>query len=356
MKCAILGFGTIGAGVYELARRAGFEVARILDLRPVPEGLASTMEEILADPSVELVAETMGGLHPAYEFCLAALEQGKHLVTANKYLVSEYGEQLAAAARERGVSFRFSAACGGGIPFLPALQEAARCDRILCAGGILNGTTNYILDRMQRFGEGYGQALEKAQALGYAERDPSADVDGLDAMRKGMLLSAVAFGVMPADMPVAGIRNLTGADVAWFKEHSRVCRLLVRSDGRAAWVEPTLVSPSAPEASIRENVNLAWFEGESVGRFAMTGQGAGRYPTAGNVVRDMLNLHGGVMLPEGVSRRPADCAGAAHRYYVRLPGEETGRLTDEVVSVSAMHAKMKEHPGAFFAGWSEENT
>ena len=353
MNCAILGYGTIGQGVYELARKAGFPVTRILDLRPVPEGLASDIDGIVNDPEVELVVETMGGLHPAYEFCLSALEHGKHLVTANKYLVSEFGLELSRAAKEHGVSFRFNAACGGGIPFLSTLAEAARCDRILSAGGILNGTTNFILDRMQRFQESYETALSRAQELGYAERDPSADVDGLDAMRKGMLLSAVAFGALPGEALTAGIRNITPKDVEWFRKFSRVCRLTVYADGKALLVEPTLVLPGTPEAETLSNMNLAWFRGEKIGKFTLTGQGAGRYPTAGNVVRDMLSVSQGTLMPEQVTRRKADCSGLIHRYYVRLPGREYGSLT-KPMPASELHAQMKEYPGAFFAGWCVE--
>lgn len=361
MKLAILGYGTIGAGVYDLAKQAGLEPTRVLDLRSVPEGTQTSLQEILTDPEIEAVVETMGGLHPAFEYALAALEAGKHLVTANKLLVSEYGDRLAQAAKEHRVSFRFSAACGGGIPFLPALQDAARFDRIVRAGGILNGTTNFMLDRMERFAESYEDALSRAQALGYAERDPSADVDGLDTMRKCKLISALAFGVLPEGIPTAGIRSLRASDVSWYRGRKRVCRLTACCDGRAAWVEPTLLPESALEASIRENVNLAWYEGEATGRFAFSGQGAGRYPTAGNVLRDLMHLDEGSMLGE-VRREQADCGALTRRYYVRMDGEcpfpaqrvgENAWLT-EAVAVSAMHQTMKEIPGAFFAAWLEE--
>lgn len=361
MKLAILGYGTIGAGVYELAKRAWLEVTRVLDLREVPEGTKTTMQEILADPEIELVVETMGGLHPAFEYALSALEAGKHLVTANKFLVSEYGDRLAQAAREHHVSFRFSAACGGGIPFLPTLQDAARFDRIARAGGILNGTTNFMLDRMERFSESYKAALSRAQELGYAERDPSADVDGLDTMRKCMLISALAFGVLPEAVPTFGIRNLRASDVAWYRGRKRVCRLTALCDGKAACVEPTLLPETALEASIRENVNLAWYEGEATGRFAFSGQGAGRFPTAGNVLRDILHIEEGSMLGE-VRREKADCAALSRRYYVRMDGAcpfpankvgENAYLT-EPVPVDQMHETMKGIPGAFFAAWAEE--
>ena len=361
MKLAILGYGTIGAGVYELALRSGFPVRHVLDLRPVPEGTAATIDEILHDPQTNLVVETMGGLHPAFEYALAALEAGKHLVTANKFLVSEYGDRLAQAAREHGVSFRFNAACGGGIPFLSTLQDAARVDRIECCGGILNGTTNFMLDRMERFSETYGDALARAQQLGYAERDPSADVDGLDTMRKCMLSSAIAFGVLPSNLPTAGIRALRAGDVALYRARGRVCRLTAFCDGKAAYVEPTLFPEGAQEASIRENVNLAWYRGEKTGRFAFAGQGAGRYPTAGNVMRDVLHISDGGMLGE-VRRETADCSGAAHRYFVRLdgpcpfPAEKLGEQTwlTGAVPVGRMHETMHKYPGAFFAGWAEE--
>lgn len=361
MKLAVLGYGTIGAGVCELAEGAGLCVKRVLDLRAVPAGKESTMEEILADPEIELVVETMGGLHPAYEYARSALEAGKHLVTANKFLVSEYAEALAEAARENGVSFRFSAACGGGIPFLPQLQAAARFDRILGAGGILNGTTNFMIDRMERFSESYEDALARAQALGYAERDPSADVDGLDTMRKCILISALAYGVLPTGIPTAGIRSLSAGDVAIYRRLKRVCRLTACCDQAAAYVEPTLFPEGALEASIVENVNRVWYEGEKTGRFAFSGQGAGRYPTAGNVLKDILSIGEGSMLTR-VRREAADCSGVRRRYYVRMQGAcpfparplgENAWLTEPVM-LNEMHETMKKVPGVFFAGWAEE--
>ena len=179
MKAAILGFGTVGVGVYEMLGKArGLEPGPVL-VRPGKEDApfkVSSMEAIVNDPSVEAVAEVMGGIEPAFRYACQAMEAGKHFVTSNKALVAARGVELNRLAREKGVAFLFSAACGGGVPFLHNLALARESDSILSLGGILNGTTNYMLDAMQRLGLDYAEALADAQRLGYAEADPTADV------------------------------------------------------------------------------------------------------------------------------------------------------------------------------------
>ena len=185
MKIGLLGMGTVGGGVRELAERLpDVKIARILERVHTRPEMTNHIEDILRDDSISLIVETMGGLHPAYEFAVQSLESGRHFVTANKLLVSAYGRELQALARRRGVGFLFGAACGGGIPYLSNLAAAREGDHILRVGGILNGTTNYILDAMQTRGLDYAAALREAQALGYAEQDPTSDVEGLDTLRK----------------------------------------------------------------------------------------------------------------------------------------------------------------------------
>ena len=179
MKIGLLGMGTVGGGVRELAERLpDVKIARILERVPTRPEMTNHIEDILRDDSISLIVETMGGLHPAYEFAVQSLESGRHFVTANKLLVSAYGRELQALARRRGVGFLFGAACGGGIPYLSNLAAAREGDHILRVGGILNGTTNYMLDAMQTRGLDYAAALREAQALGYAEQDPTSDVEG----------------------------------------------------------------------------------------------------------------------------------------------------------------------------------
>ena len=237
MMIGLLGMGTIGSGVFEIAQGLeGVRVKKVLERRFQAEYITDNIEEIVSDPEIKLVVETMGGLHPAYEFAAQAISHGKHFVTANKLLVSAYGPELTKLAKENGVAFLYGAACGGGIAYLANLEIARGIDRITALGGILNGTTNYILDSMQSRNMDYAQALSEAQALGYAERDPSSDVDGLDTMRKLILACAVGFDayVKPEEIPTFGISAVLPADIAYARAHGLTLRLCeARRGGRA---------------------------------------------------------------------------------------------------------------------------
>ena len=270
MKVAVLGFGTVGVGVYEmLAGAAGLEPGPVL-VRPGKEDQpfkVSSIEAIVNDPTVGAVAEVMGGVEPAYTYACAVMKAGKHFVTSNKALVAAKGVELNRLAREQGVAFLFSAACGGGVPFLHNLALARESDEILSLGGILNGTTNYMLDAMQRLGLDYADVLADAQRLGYAEADPTADVSGLDALRKAMLACAVAYDLLPTEgLLNEGIESITAADVAHFQPRGYTCRLLVSggksADGAVyAYVEPALLRAGAAECSVLQNFNMARYEG-----------------------------------------------------------------------------------------------
>lgn len=274
MKVAVLGYGTVGVGVYEMLKKAeGLEAGPVL-VRPGKKDAdfkVCDLNEIVADPSVDAVAEVMGGVEPAFSYAMAAIRAGKHFVTSNKALVAARGVELFHAANEQGVAFLFSAACGGGVPFLHNLARAVKTDEILSVGGILNGTTNFMLDRMQSSGMDYADALKQAQQLGYAEADPTADVTGLDALRKIMLACAVAWGVLPQEgLLNEGIDSLSAADVADFMARGRTCRLIASGcrapDGRiAAYVEPVLLSAGEAECAVLKNFNLARYEGKNAG-------------------------------------------------------------------------------------------
>ena len=383
MKVAVLGYGTVGVGVYEMLKKAeGLEAGPVL-VRPGKKDAdfkVCDLNEIVADPSVDAVAEVMGGVEPAFSYAMAAIRAGKHFVTSNKALVAARGVELFHAANEHGVAFLFSAACGGGVPFLHNLARAVKTDEILSVGGILNGTTNFMLDRMQSSGMDYADALKQAQQLGYAEADPTADVTGLDALRKIMLACAVAWGVLPQEgLLNEGIDSLSAADVADFMARGRTCRLIASgcraADGRiAAYVEPVLLSAGEAECAVLKNFNLARYEGKNAGSIAMIGQGAGRWPTASAVLRDLSGIAEGetAMFPANVCNGAADNAAESHAYYVRLPSACRGRLpaaevlsdTDGVLrlitgkmSVAAMHAAAKalraEGCGVFFAALRE---
>ena len=382
MKVALLGFGTVGVGVYGMLDGAyGLEQGPVLVRRGKDDSSfkVTEIEKIVNDPSVGAVAEVMGGIEPAYSYVSAALAAGKHVVTSNKALVAAHGPELAELAEKKNVAFLFSAACGGGVPFLHNLALATESDKILSVGGILNGTTNYMLDAMQRRDMDYADALKDAQRLGYAEADPTADVSGLDALRKIMLACAVAYDQLPAEgLNNEGIESLTAADVAHFKARGLTCRLLasggLSDEGRVyAFVEPVLLPASAAECAVLDNFNLARYQGENSGAIILIGQGAGRWPTASAVVRDLSCILQGqrTMMQAGCPRVKADNSACSRVYYVRLPArfedmlplkeaERDGdllRAVTEPMPVSAMHeaaAKLRQ-AGAevFFAAMGE---
>ena len=383
MKVAVLGYGTVGVGVYEMLQAAdGLEAGPVL-VRPGKADQpfkVSSIDAITGDASVEAVAEVMGGVEPAFTYAMAAIRAGKHFVTSNKALVAAKGVELQQAAREAGVAFLFSAACGGGVPFLHNLARARETDALLSVGGILNGTTNFMLDKMQSEGLDYADVLKEAQQLGYAEADPTADVTGLDALRKIMLACAVAWGVLPqSGLLNEGIDSLSAADVQHFQSCGWTCRLTASgsrsADGRiAAYVEPVLLRPGEAECAVLKNNNLARYVGRNAGLIALMGQGAGRYPTASAVLRDLSGIAQGecAMFPAGVANGAADNSAESHCYYIRLPqavskalpvrqvlADENGvfRALTEKISVQLMHetaaALRADGYGVFFAALRE---
>ena len=376
MKIGLLGFGVVGRGVYDiLVGREDISVHTVLCRRDLGELTARTtreMDDILADPEIDTVVEVMGGLHPAYEYVSAALKAGKHVVTSNKHLVCHYYQELTALAKENGVALRSTAAVGGGIPWLTNLEKAAKVNRISKIWGILNGTTNYIMDAMHKSDVDFADVLKQAQELGYAEADPSADIDGWDIQRKLIISANAAFGVClkEDDVPVFGIRSVTAEDIRRFQAHGYTCKLIASAerlrDSVAAYVEPTLLSADALESAVPANFNLISMEGEHMGRQSFFGQGAGRYPTAYNVVQDLVDIQSGVRSFYTDDFAPAETnnAGALHRYYVRTGAHfpELDAFVDEVwdgavvtmpVSVAHMHTVMQvmqaADPSSFMA-------
>ena len=283
MKVAIIGMGVVGRGAYEIIRdelAPEIEVKYVMDLRPLNDVdciLTTDIDQILSDPEVDLVVESIGGLHPAYEFITSSLKAGKSVVTANKHLISKYYKDLHTLARENGACLEFTPSAGGGIPWLYNLDRTRRCGPIHSISGIINGTTNYILDRMTRTGESFSASLKQAQEFGYAEADPSADIDGLDVQRKCAISINRAFNVVisPEDIPTEGIRYITKADIIAFRSAGKVCRLICRGsnqDGKiTAFVEPTLYDTDSLEASVHDNNNLITLIGKYVGRLSIYG-------------------------------------------------------------------------------------
>lgn len=376
MKIGLLGIGTVGSGVREhLEGREDISIKKILVRRERPElGALAThsYKDILNDPEIDTVAEVMGGMQPAYDYVLGALKAGKSVVTANKLMLSYHMEELLSAAKETGAMLKIDASVGGGIPYLFNLMRLGRADRVIALSGIVNGTTNLILDTMQTEGTDFADVLAQAQKAGYAEADPSADIDGIDARSKLCVSASIAFGqfIDPDEASTAGIRTITSEDVAVFKRLNRVCRLIVRAEQQAdgsicAFVEPTLIAPGDPEASVHRNDNIIGMVGKRVGQQLFFGQGAGKDPTATAVVLGLTDILHGVRQLEEIDfngRAVVDNSKAAHRYYVRtaaklnVPAErlqENVYLT-EPISVASMHALATElgakDPALFFAG------
>ena len=370
MKIGLLGFGVVGRGVYDLtADRDDIQVAKVICLEDIslPDAeVTKDFNAILTDDSIDTVVEAMGGLHPAYEFVRASIEAGKNIVTSNKALMATFYDELIPLAMEKGVLIRCTAAVGGGIGWLSELERARRSQTITQVGGIMNGTCNYILDSMTRLGQDYDEALAQAQKLGYAEANPTTDVDGIDTWHKIILSSNIAFGVsLDRDsVPAAGIRHITAGDVENFKAHGLVCKLIStgkQENGKvSAYVQPTLCPEGAPEAAVPANYNLITLMGTASNRMSFFGQGAGRYPTAYNVLQDCVDILTGKGFYSPYGEKVAAVNDGLLRYYVRggqwADGEETWgeAVITKPVSVENMHAWLKENPDAFIAALPEQ--
>ena len=311
VNVALLGFGTVGSGVAEvltenkqlIKNRTGidFEIKYILDLREFPDHplgnrVVHDISVILSDPDVSIVVEMMGGVHPAYDFSLAAIKAGKNVVTSNKAVVASYGPELLREASERGLRYLFEASVGGGIPIIRPLTDLSSENDITEITGILNGTTNYILTAMKETGVTFEEALKTAQKLGYAEADPTADVDGFDTCRKICILSAVAFGnlVNFEDVKTVGIRNVTLDDINNAERNGCSVKLIARAvktdNGVYMAVEPYAIKRSNPLYAISDVFNGILVKGKVSGELMFYGKGAGKLPTAGAVVSDIIDI------------------------------------------------------------------
>lgn len=331
ISIAILGHGVVGSGVAEIlmnnaegvTHKAGQPVCvkQILDLRTFPElsyadRFTTNFDDILQDEEIAIVVETMGGLHPAYDFVKASLLAGKSVVTSNKELVAAKGDELLAIARERNLNFLFEASVGGGIPILRPLDQCLSANRIEEVAGILNGTTNFMLTKMIREGMSFEEALSLAQQLGYAERDPSADIEGHDACRKICILAALAFGrhVYPESVYTEGITAITATDVRYASAVGGVIKLIGRTARREDGSIFCMVSPMVlPRGHMLANVddvfNGITVKGDSVGDTAFIGRGAGKLPTASAVVADVIDE-----VRHIVTRKPLFWEAAADNY------------------------------------------
>lgn len=346
MKAAIMGYGTIGSGVYEVLdrnckiveKKAGepIKVKYILDLRefpgtPIEKLVIHDVKTIVDDPEIGIVVETMGGTTPAYEFVKSCLLAGKHVVTSNKALVAAHGTELIRIAAEKNVSFLFEASVGGGIPIIRPLVECLGGEEIEEISGILNGTTNYILTKMNEEGWSFEEALKRAQELGYAERNPEADVEGYDTCRKIAILTAVATGkeVDYEKIPTEGITKITGLDSSYAACMGAAIKLFgtsINRDGKVYLeVAPVLVDAKDPLYAVTDVFNGIKVVGNMLGTSMFYGSGAGKLPTASAVIADIMEAveNADHNVPFGWSGERltiADQKTSVHRYFVRVEG------------------------------------
>lgn len=314
LQIALLGFGVVGSGTAEVLTQNQKQVAAycgdevnvkyILDLRefpdhPLGDRVVHDIQIILDDPEVVLVAEMMGGAHPAYDFTCAALKAGKHVVTSNKEVVATFGAELLDLARENHVSYLFEASVGGGIPIIRPMQTDLASNEILSVSGILNGTTNFILTKMKNEGAEFADVLKLAQQKGYAEANPAADVEGLDAARKIVILASLAFGTLldPNKISTTGITGITQEHTALADKLGGAIKLIGHTekvDGKVlALVSPFLVLPSNPISHVDDVYNGILVNTNMLGRALFYGAGAGKLPTASAVVADILDILSG---------------------------------------------------------------
>ena len=369
IRLGVLGCGNVGAALIELIgaqadaieARTGvrLEVARVAVRNlsaprdvALPDGvLTRDAHEVVADPTIDVVVEVIGGIEPARELITAALGNGKPVITANKELLANVGVELYAAADEAGVDLLFEAAVAGGIPVIRALRESLRGEPISRVMGIINGTTNFILTKMTEQGTDYAVALAEAQALGFAERDPTADVEGFDAGAKAAIIATIAFGskVVAGDVYHEGISRVSSHDIAMATRLGYVVKLLGIAEADSATgevavrVHPTLVPKTHPLASVRESYNAVFVEGRAVGSLMFYGRGAGGSPTAsavlGDVIDAALNLtsgtHGSLGTFTRAKIRPIDETSA--EYLLSMEVADRPGVLHAVTGVFARH-------------------
>lgn len=374
INVGVLGYGTVGSGVVEIiqknhdiiAKRAGKQVQMkyVLDLRdfpgdPVEDILVHDFEIIKNDPDVQIVVETMGGEHPAYEFVKACLEAGKSVCTSNKALVAAYGPELLQIAADKNVNFMFEASVGGGIPIIRPLKTSLAPDEIEEISGILNGTTNYILTEMTEKGSAFDAVLKDAQDKGYAEKDPTADIEGYDTCRKIAILTSLAYGKQLdyEDIYTEGITKITDRDICYARKLGAKIKIFGSSrrigDQVSAMVAPKLITADHPLYSVDGVFNAILVKGNMVGDVMFYGQGAGKLATASAVVSDVMDCarHQGINIdtlwePEKLNLMPVD--DVKNRFFVRVsgtPAENEVKVASVFGDVTAVDAGYADEYG-----------
>lgn len=348
IKIAVMGYGTIGSGVVEvletnrdsIAKRVGeeVEVKYVLDLRdfpgdPIEKNIVHDYKDIASDDEVKIVVETMGGVEPAFTFVKAMLEAGKSVTTSNKALVAAKGAELLAVAKEKNVNFMFEASVGGGIPIIRSINACLTADKIEEITGILNGTTNYMLTKMGEEGSEFADVLKDAQAKGYAEKDPTADVEGFDACRKIAILTSLVAGkqVDFENIHTEGITKISAVDFKYAKAMGKSIKLLATSrqagNTYSALVAPHLLGAEHPLYSVNDVFNAVFVHGNVLGDAMFYGSGAGKLPTASAVVADVVDMakHLGKNIPVEWSREElslADYKENEKQFFVRVNADE----------------------------------
>ena len=370
IEAAIYGYGNIGSGVAEVIEKnqdrieravgQGVHVKYVLDLRdfagdPVQEKVVHDVDIIVNDPEVKIVCETMGGNEPAYTFTKKALLAGKSVCTSNKELVANHGAELIRIAKEHQCNYFFEASVGGGIPVIRTLNSALRQEHILTISGIVNGTTNYILTKMEQEGAAFDEALREAQDKGFAERNPEADVEGCDACRKIAILSSLMSGktVDYRQIYTEGITKLTADDFLYARKMKRTVKLLAMSkltkEGYLAMVAPVLVGRENPLYSVSGVFNAISVRGDMLGDTMYYGSGAGKLPTASAVVADVIDAarHTGMHLPIGWAEEKAvlaDLPSSRRRFFVRLDREKAPVAKAAAVFGTGTVVRLEELP------------
>ena len=335
MKIAILGFGTVGSGVYEIAKTLkNIEVKKVLEKDLSKINIATdNYDKIINDKEIELVVECMGGLHPAYEFIMQALKSKKSVVSANKAVIAKYLDEFLQAAKENNVEFRFEASVGGGIPCLAGIQKVRRVENIDKFYGIFNGTSNFILDNMYRFENEFFTTLKTAQELGYAEADPSADIDGYDVTNKVIISFALAYdGFIKNEFPCFTMRNITKEDILYFKKNGYIAKYIGEAttvgNEYEASVMLNLFPTNALEGNVLSNYNIVTVQSYTMGEVKFYGQGAGKLPTANAIIQDILDIQANISFnPISIEKKYSYSAKLfKHRYVLRSNEELKGEF------------------------------
>ncbi len=381
IKIAILGYGTVGSGVVEvlntnaalIARRAGQEVGvkYVLDLRdfpddPVQSKIVHDFQVILDDPEVDIVVETMGGTKPAYEYVKRSLQGGKSVCTSNKELVAAYGAELVHIAKSRNVNFLFEASVGGGIPIIRPLNQSLTADRIEQINGILNGTTNYILTKMAREGSDFEDVLKEAQELGYAEKDPTADVEGFDACRKIAILTSLAYGqqVDYEDIYTEGITKITANDFKYAGKMGAAIKTFGTSKkigGRLyAMVAPQMIKSDNPLFAVNDVFNAVCVTGNMLGDVMFYGKGAGKKATASAVVSDVVDavkhMNVNVMtIWEDEKQVVSPIGEMKNRFFVRIRKDEKEKVEEVFENPEFIDAGIDGEIGFLTEEMAEDN-